>query len=322
MPERDALAPSDLVVRGDAPVVLQHHGVGAARAVVGRGRGGPDGRARRDRARRRRADRRGETLMGVLSLTHRGGLRLDRERAARVAPAPGRPARRPCRSWSTCGARYGPQHAPGSGAARRRPAAAGRQRRAKGSARALCETALDVSAPVARRSSAGTRSDGELHLRHRRHGPPHAGALGQGRARRPKRAARASSQVLEDARGRRVGARALWGAASIREPGSVAIVPSPRRASPGGAGARGSGGGGLTLGGMRAASTVSARWSLARSSSSGSSRRWTGAREPMRSPGCKPAAFRRAARSGPSREADRYGSRCRWCWWTSITSRR
>ena len=124
---RVASMPAIWSSEGDATLAFQHHRVGAAGAVVrGAGRGADE--AHEETSTSAAAPiQRGETLMGVLSLTHRTGLGLER-RARCVSGCRGWPTSSArCRSWSTCGGAIRAAHAAGPGAAGCRPAAPGRQ---------------------------------------------------------------------------------------------------------------------------------------------------------------------------------------------------
>ena len=168
--------------------------------------------------------KREEVLLGVLSLTHAGGLGLGRASLKEWMP---RLADQLATFQGLLGVRrrYG-RHMRQSQAILDAVQRLQGDRGGEGLARALCETALNVSGA---RGAVLVRWDGETEV-----GEVHFATEGTGlRAPSPldsksvvaEACRNGKLQVLEDARGAASG-QALYGAARvIREPGSVAIVP-------------------------------------------------------------------------------------------------
>ncbi|MEP6998886.1 MAG: sensor domain-containing diguanylate cyclase, partial [bacterium] len=168
--------------------------------------------------------RRGEELLGVLSLTHAGGLGLPRPALKEWMP---RLADQLATFHELLGVRrrYG-RHMRQSQALLDAVQRLQGDRAGEGLARALCETALDVSGA---RGAVLVRWDGESEV-----GEVHFATEGTGlRAPTPLDGASVVADVcrtgklhvLEDSRGAASG-QALYGAVRvIREPGSVAIIP-------------------------------------------------------------------------------------------------
>lgn len=168
--------------------------------------------------------KRGETLIGVLSLTHREGLGLGREALKDWMPR----LANQLASFNELvdlRRRYGRHMRQGQALLEAVQRLQG-DKGGEGLARALCETALDVSGA---RGAALIRWDsdadtGELHYATegtglRSQAPIEAGSVVAEACRTGK------LHVLEDARGAASG-QALYGVARvIREPGSVAIIP-------------------------------------------------------------------------------------------------
>jgi diguanylate cyclase (GGDEF)-like protein len=168
--------------------------------------------------------RKGEELLGVLSLTHSGGLGLPRPALKEWMP---RLADQLATFHELLGVRrrYG-RHMRQSQALLDAVQRLQGDRAGEGLARALCETALDVSGA---RGAVLVRWDGESEV-----GEVHFATEGTGlRAPTPLDGASVVAEVcrtgklhvLEDSRGAASG-QALYGAVRvIREPGSVAIIP-------------------------------------------------------------------------------------------------
>ena len=261
--------------------------------------------------------------MGVLSLTHRTGLGLDRTAAARVAAAPGRPAR----------------HSAGAG---RRPAALRRgtcarvrrcwMRCSASRATALARVSRGRSARPRSKSRGrgrprwcagiGRRARGELAFRHRGHRAPRALAA-RGASVVAEACRTGKLQVLEDARAAALGPGSLRGAARvIQEPGSVAIDPAragwPHARRAGARGGRGEGAHAqeearpLTVLGGVVAGSLELVWQFAEVDKRARTDPLTGL--------WNRHALRRAAAAHAERRQTGTATRCRSCSWTSTTS--
>ncbi|MBA3672499.1 MAG: GGDEF domain-containing protein, partial [Gemmatimonadaceae bacterium] len=225
VPERDALTPDVWSSDGARPTcfdvgewgqLLQWSAETGVIQTVGAGDALHVGAARVER---------GETVLGVLSLTHRGGLGMDRASLREWLP---RLAAQLATNHDVVevrrrNARHMRQSQALLDAVQRLQA----DRGGEGLARALCETALDVSAA---RGAALVRWDAESDSGELHHATEGTGLRTPAKLETTSVVAEACRTgkllVLEDARGASSGRSSLYGVTRvIREPGSVAIIP-------------------------------------------------------------------------------------------------